>query len=876
MAVDNNGEQIIIGVAVDVGDTTQKLADVTKRIEALKVENKALQSTVKAGGAGWEDATRKMAENDAQIRTLTATQRTYQGVLTAATSDVRVYGSSIKEQRALLSDLKNQYTSLSAAERESAEGQAFLAHLQAIEKEVKAAEASMGEFQRNVGNYPTTVDIAQASLDSLTNSINIQGVSVGKIIPLIQGLGSMFSNGLVNGLKMAGNQVVAFGKTLLASPLAPFIAIAAALVAIIDKLSAAIKKNDDLGTAWNKAMAAFQPVIELITAAFDKLAAVIAGVATAIASVIGGVMKFLGVQKEVNNEAQKTIQMIDDLEEADRQYTVNSAKNDAERARLLTEAKKNDEYSLDERRKMIEEANRLDLENAEMQRVNQEKRIEIMKREAEVRKDTSDATKDAIANATAELIRIEENYQNAIREGTATLVALAESEAAAVAAAAEKKKKAWQDYLKQLDTQRAAYRALTDAEISLIEEGKGKEILLAKEASKRVIEDLQLRLKNEEGLTKQAREYISQLIIVEEAKLNKKLDEINENYSKESIQKQYEIEIQRLDLLLQKETENSEKYFDLRINLIEKNKAKELDNERLTAEERANIRLKYELQYDDLLNEINQNREQKRKEIIANQYAEMELELQQRKASEEEMAAFELQKAQEQMETIKRAEYDTEEQYNAAIIASKMKVIEAEKKVQESARKTLEMQLESMQAFGDAMVTTMESVAGDSKEFVIFEKMMALAQVSLNLAKAISAATASGAQMPGPLAAATIAINVAAVIASFASVVKAIEATNIPDEPKFAAGGVVQGNSYTGDNVPVKVNSGEMILTKDQQARLFALANGAQAPAQQFDYAAFAEAAASAVAELPAPILDYTEFQNFTKRVINLQENATI
>ncbi len=44
---------------------------------------------------------------------------------------------------------------------------------------------------------------------------------------------------------------------------------------------------------------------------------------------------------------------------------------------------------------------------------------------------------------------------------------------------------------------------------------------------------------------------------------------------------------------------------------------------------------------------------------------------------------------------------------------------------------------------------------------------------------------------------------------------------------KFATGGIVGGNQRTGDNVLVRVNSGEMILNASQQARLFALANGA-------------------------------------------------
>ena len=44
---------------------------------------------------------------------------------------------------------------------------------------------------------------------------------------------------------------------------------------------------------------------------------------------------------------------------------------------------------------------------------------------------------------------------------------------------------------------------------------------------------------------------------------------------------------------------------------------------------------------------------------------------------------------------------------------------------------------------------------------------------------------------------------------------------------KFATGGIVGGNQRSGDNILVRVNSGEMILNAAQQARLFAIANGA-------------------------------------------------
>ena len=54
----------------------------------------------------------------------------------------------------------------------------------------------------------------------------------------------------------------------------------------------------------------------------------------------------------------------------------------------------------------------------------------------------------------------------------------------------------------------------------------------------------------------------------------------------------------------------------------------------------------------------------------------------------------------------------------------------------------------------------------------------------------------------------------------------AIGAAIIALAESFATGGIVPGNSFSGDHVLARVNSGEMILNGAQQARLFDIANG--------------------------------------------------
>lgn len=64
------------------------------------------------------------------------------------------------------------------------------------------------------------------------------------------------------------------------------------------------------------------------------------------------------------------------------------------------------------------------------------------------------------------------------------------------------------------------------------------------------------------------------------------------------------------------------------------------------------------------------------------------------------------------------------------------------------------------------------------------------------------------------------------IVGALAAVEIGVVAANKPQRPSFADGGIVPGTSYSGDNVQANVNSREMVLTQEQQARLFQMANG--------------------------------------------------
>lgn len=109
-----------------------------------------------------------------------------------------------------------------------------------------------------------------------------------------------------------------------------------------------------------------------------------------------------------------------------------------------------------------------------------------------------------------------------------------------------------------------------------------------------------------------------------------------------------------------------------------------------------------------------------------------------------------------------------------------------------------------------------KKAAQEEYKLKMWEWSSSLLTATANIAEGVSKAIAQGGVagiITGALVAASGAIQIATITA------------NKP-KPAFATGGIVGGNSYTGDHISARVNSGEMILNASQQARLWNMANG--------------------------------------------------
>ncbi|MCL2207364.1 MAG: hypothetical protein FWB90_04620 [Fibromonadales bacterium] len=138
----------------------------------------------------------------------------------------------------------------------------------------------------------------------------------------------------------------------------------------------------------------------------------------------------------------------------------------------------------------------------------------------------------------------------------------------------------------------------------------------------------------------------------------------------------------------------------------------------------------------------------------------------------------------------------------------------------EAERERLEWQLVQVRAKAAEYYLNLSSevangIVGIGQALGYKMKEMAIAEALINIALGITKAIAS---FPFPAFLGPMAKAIAVGAQQIATISRA----------KFATGGIVGGNSFSGDQVPIRVNSGEMILNKEQQKTLLNIANGSE------------------------------------------------
>ena len=395
-SIDN--EQIIIDFQTNAASTVADMAKVKGQIDELKKAQKELQDIKKQNGSLTEAEAEQYEQLGLQIKTLGNTYRQLQtegvGAMTALKDSGEAYSDSIAGMRAQLSDLTKIYDNLSEAQRQSSQGLELQSNINDLTSQLKILEEETGRFQRNVGNYPEQI------------SAIIPGIS--QLDGVLGKLGLSFSSLATSGTKafsQIGNSFTTLGKAFLSNPVG---IVLTGLVLVVNKLVDAFKKNDDAMTELQKAFTVFSPILEAINFLFDKLAEGIAFVVGGMANLGKTVLSLIPGYEKSQKSAEGLVQAQDDLEESEREYTVNSARRNKEIAKLRDEAMENPDVR--ERMKALKEAQRLEEENLKEELALSKKRMENRILQAEIDKDTSDETKNEIAKMRADMLKAEQHY----------------------------------------------------------------------------------------------------------------------------------------------------------------------------------------------------------------------------------------------------------------------------------------------------------------------------------------------------------------------------------------------------------------------------------------------------------------------------------
>lgn len=180
-------------------------------------------------------------------------------------------------------------------------------------------------------------------------------------------------------------------------------------------------------------------------------------------------------------------------------------------------------------------------------------------------------------------------------------------------------------------------------------------------------------------------------------------------------------------------------------------------------------------------------------------------------AMQQDMAAQRLQFIidQGQLET------ETEEQYNARVLAARQKLVDAKNKCNQAQLKNEQAYAKAMKSVGDSLISVLDAIGESNEDFAKLSKVITLFKIAVDTGKAISAGVANAMELPFPANLAAVATTVATVLANISTAISTVKSAN------FAEGGKVVGpGTGTSDSIPANLSNGEFVMTA-KATRLF-------------------------------------------------------
>ena len=874
-------ETILLDVKISNAQAVQNIAALKEKVAELKQEQQAYIDAQNEEDKVAAKNSETYVRLNEQIKALNVQISEQSRIVQAEAKEARNLEGSYNALSAQLAQLKSQYKAVATDE----ERKAITSRLKEVNDQLVELDKQQGVYVRNVGNYASV-------WNSLPGPLAKFGQAAGNAQKMSEGLTQAASKapamlqGMASGFGAATKAALKFIATPIGALLAAIVVAVKLLVAGFDKLKEAFEKNDKAGTSLSKLMASFKPIIEAVSAAFDKLAEGLGKVAEKLADWIGGV-------SDAAKSAQELVEAQDKLEESERQYTEKSAKRNMAIAKLRAEATEKDKYSLEERRKRLQLAIKLEKKNLEEDKRIKAEQLRILEETARRERDTSDETANKIAQARAAMYQAEQNYFTGVRSLQKQLNSFdseeenekkrqaQEAKQRAKEQAAEAKRQAQERKQRQKEQQQAAReyqdfriqvrKETEDALLSIEKDATVKAVAQARLQGEREIEALRVKMSRLKKSDKQARDDIQKMIEAKEQETQDAIDAILLKAQVEREAKQRENARAQIEI----ETKDAQALMDLRIQNTEE------DYKRLKALTDEQVTILYTTwdDYNAALIAADKARQDaiEARETAAYQRSqqrrenEFEKRRQAAKGDEIALAKIELDAAAEENQQLldmdedtKRRMFSSQEEYEAAMIASYKRIADASKQyaevmtntvvnmaqqalgtidtilgaVEEQENDQMEQYMADNEAKKEALKDRLDSglitqaeydnqvikIDEDSdkkkKELEMSQakrqKAMAVMNATLNAAGAIIASLAQSpvaiGPIPNPAGIASLALATATGIAQIA----AAAATPLP---KASRGMLITGPSHAQGGTLIEAEGGEAIINKKATSR---------------------------------------------------------
>ena len=227
-----------------IDENTGSFSELVARMQELKTGIDATNARIKQitkdydeGRMAVDDYNQELQENLEELQKLRTEQGDVRSSLNASTKALLSAKGSYVEMSQTLGQLRNAYRQLSKEQREGAVGTEMLGQIKLLDAELKEVDASMGNFQRNVGGYEEALKQvlpAQAGLIVDLGKLSVEG----------GGIPSLFT-GMKNSILGMTKAAIAFIATPLGMVLTALAAAAGAAFALFNARNKEIEKQAD-------------------------------------------------------------------------------------------------------------------------------------------------------------------------------------------------------------------------------------------------------------------------------------------------------------------------------------------------------------------------------------------------------------------------------------------------------------------------------------------------------------------------------------------------------------------------------------------------------------------------------------------------------